>query len=283
LEKRRVAAASAFERATTPIGKMQMRRDAAQNALRFFKEIKSVRSWNNPFDFTTAEEREIGERYRTDSPASVMQGFENAARTGLGNCEEKGAICYAALANNPMLLGNSSVWACGQNGNFNHAFVLVTDVRPENAFQNPTLINDLDKTVMVCDGWTEDWYFPNLDPFTAVANGLANIANPRQMYVRNQLKANPFQSGNFILFYEGVRWTNNRFVEFDGKVIAPDRYGNVGNSSIRSGVHARPAPGLSDPYYDGVHARPTPGLSDPYGSLGSSSISIPKKPNQGTP
>jgi hypothetical protein len=163
---------------------MKARRKAAESALKFFKKIKKVRSTNNPFAFTTAANQATLDAYRDapDKSNTITQGFEDAARTGLGNCDEKARICYASLASNPRIGG--SIVTHAESVNYDHIFVLVTDA-PVPPGVN---LNTLGKTAMLVDGWTEDWYFPNLSVITALRNGLSNgVPNPRQTYVRIQI------------------------------------------------------------------------------------------------
>lgn len=168
---------------------MKARRDAARSALKFFKKIKGVRSTNNPFAFTTANDQTTLDNYRVNNPDSVAQAFEDAARTGIGNCDEKGRMCYAALVSNPRIHQNSTVTLC-EAINYDHVFVIVTDA----PFANPVNVSDFNETTMIVDGWTEDWYFPNLSVTSAALNGLANVPNPRQLYVRIQIRSHMFRS-----------------------------------------------------------------------------------------
>jgi hypothetical protein len=164
---------------------MKARRDAAKSALRFFKDIKGVRSTNNPFAGTTAEDQRTMNAYRRDRNRenTFAQSFEDAARTGLGNCDEKARICYASLIGNPRLQGNSIV-THAESVNYDHIYVVVSD----EALEPQSNLSTLGKTVMIVDGWTEDWYFPNLSWGSAVRNGLTHgVPNPRQTYVRIQI------------------------------------------------------------------------------------------------
>jgi hypothetical protein len=166
---------------------MKARRDAAKSALMYFKKIKGVRSTNNPFAFTTDNDQNTLDGYRDDSNRSntIMQSFEDASRTGLGNCDEKARICYASLIGNPRITGNSNVTHAESVG-YDHIYVLVTDAPVQPAVN----LNTLGVTAMVVDGWTEDWYFPNLSWLAAVRNGLTHgVPNPRQTYVRIQIAA----------------------------------------------------------------------------------------------
>jgi len=110
-----------------------------------------------------------------------MDAFSNAIRTGFGNCGEKASICYAGLAGNPALINNSVVTLCIVKDK-DHSIVLVSDALLD--IQSNVRIRDLGKTAMVVDGWTKDWYFPNLDKRSTFLNHLENIPNPRQFSIR---------------------------------------------------------------------------------------------------
>jgi hypothetical protein len=191
---------------------MKTRRDAAKSALRFFKDIKGVRSTNNPFDFTTVEENRAFTNYRRNNPNTITQRVEDAMRTGIGNCDQKARICLTSLMSNPLLVGNSTI-TLSESDNYDHVFVVVTD----EPFEGLVNLRNLGKTAMIVDGWTEDWYFPNLSLGTALVNRLTYVPNPRQIYVRIQLAAHllqPYVSDVPIpIFNDGQLITNNYGLE----------------------------------------------------------------------
>ncbi len=170
---------------------MIARKNAAKGALRFFKHIVPVKSPNWLSCFIDSEMScLIGESieqqqtildYRKQSDISVMDSFNNAVRTGVGNCEEKACICYAGLAGNPAIMHNSIVTLCFVVEN-DHSLVIVSDTALGS--QSNIRIRDLGKTTMVVDGWTHDWYFPNLDTRSAYLNNLGNLPNPKQFSIR---------------------------------------------------------------------------------------------------
>ncbi len=189
------------------IALMKKRRDAAKSALKFFTKTRGVKSTNNPFAGTTNNDQRVLDSYRNNNPDTITQSFEDAARTGIGNCDEKGRMCYAALVSNPMILGNSIVTLCSAI-NYDHVFVVVTDA----PIGNPAKVSRLGKTLMVCDGWTQDWYFPNLSLITAKVNGLGYVPNPRQIYVRIQVAAHlfkPYFDGDVPVFNDSELITNS--------------------------------------------------------------------------
>ncbi len=138
------------------IYKMEIRKIAAQSALKFFTDIKKV-------ERSTMDSRELSWRiaaydiideYRCHNPEEyIMQRFEDAARTGLGNCGEKAAICYASLINNPRLLGNSFITMASVD-DMDDAIVIVTEVNMRGVGSLRTA--QLSKTTLIVDGWTED-------------------------------------------------------------------------------------------------------------------------------
>ena len=63
-----------------------------------------------------------------------------------------------------------------------HNFVIVSDF--ELSIGEEFHMRNLPRTTMIVDGWTEDWYFPNLDSFTMYTNNLGSFPNPIQYVVR---------------------------------------------------------------------------------------------------
>ncbi len=171
---------------------LKKRKQAAKSALRFFKDIKSVKSTNNPFARITDEDHANLYYYRRDPDTddSVVQSFEDAAWFGVGNCEEKGRMCYASLVGNPLIPAPASnVTLCSANDfGYDHVFVVVADVPITGRSQ----LKALPITTMIVDGWTEDWYFPQLPWTQAKYYNLGNTPNPRQLYVRMQIAKHAF-------------------------------------------------------------------------------------------
>lgn len=171
---------------------MNVRKNAAQSAIKFFTEKKTIVSDNNPFAFTTAADTATVNAYRAQMQIpgqnTIANAFDHAAASGVGRCDEKGRICYAALASNPLLAAGSPVTLI-QAINYDHVFVVVADA----AVAGATDVAALGLTAMIVDGWTEDWYFPNLNAFSAGWHSLGNAPNPRQLYVRVQIQTHQFQ------------------------------------------------------------------------------------------
>ena len=170
---------------------MRTRKNAGKGALRFFKKIAPVKSANsiscymgcnlNVLMCWQLRQQRIIDDYRGEGWTSIMDSFSDAIRTGLGNCQEKASICYAGLADNPALINNSVVTLCAVENN-DHVIVLLSDAAL--VAKSSVRIRDLGKTAMVVDGWTHDWYFPNLDILSAFSNHLDNIPTPRQFSIR---------------------------------------------------------------------------------------------------
>ena len=112
---------------------------AGESALKFFKGMVQVKSttlltsghWRNYKD------QDVINFYREGwiEEGGVTQVFEDAARTGLGNCFEKAAICFSSLAVNPRILHNSFITMC-RLVHGDHVLALVTeqDIRNESFF-----------------------------------------------------------------------------------------------------------------------------------------------------
>ena len=118
---------------------MYQRNIAGESALKFFKGMVQVKSttlltsghWRNYKD------QDVINFYREGwiEEGGVTQVFEDAARTGLGNCFEKAAICFSSLAVNPRILHNSFITMC-RLVHGDHVLALVTeqDIRNESFF-----------------------------------------------------------------------------------------------------------------------------------------------------
>ena len=172
---------------------MKRRKRAAGSAIKFFTDVKEVRSANNPFDMLSKTAKDDFYRLRGMTQNTIVGTFRVTAHTGMGNCDEKGRICYAALSCNPLLLNTSEVTLCSAVG-YDHVFVIVSD----GAINGQVFLSTLGVTAMVVDGWTQDWYFPNLGYITRISQGLGKIPNPRQLYVRGQIEKHKLEYYGFV-------------------------------------------------------------------------------------
>ena len=188
---------------------LKRRKNAAKSALRYFTDKKSVKSTNNPFAFTTDRDQDTLDDYRDDPDTenSIAQSFEDASHYGIGNCDEKGRICYASLQSNPLIASPHSYVTLLEAIDYDHVFVMVADIPITGRSQ----LKALPDTTMIVDGWTQDWYFPQLPWTTAKWYGFSNIPNPRQLYVRTQIEKHDFM----------------RYGGADGMVSDAGRYGVV--------------------------------------------------------
>ncbi|CAN5380336.1 hypothetical protein BH09PSE5_BH09PSE5_27330 [soil metagenome] len=168
---------------------MKTRMNAARNSLKFFTDIAQVRSSNNPFNRKRVADQVTLDYYRNaDRKDTIVSAFNDAARTHVGNCDEKARICYSSLVGNPTLTGNS-VATLVSAVKYDHAFVVMDHAALP---AGEVGLSMLSHTAMIIDGWTEDWYFPNLSRHDALWRGLANLPNPRQLWVRKAIAAHQF-------------------------------------------------------------------------------------------
>jgi hypothetical protein len=170
--------------------------------LKFFTAIKKVESPNlgGSQTFHDFKACMTVNYYRAmcDNKWIVTQSAANAARAGVGCCCEKMSICYTSLASNPRLIDNSSVIMC-MDWLFGHAFIVVTDLDIDD--KNLFYMSELNNTTMIVDGWTEDWYFPNLSNYDTFRNYLLNIPNATQYRIRNEIKGHELKKIHHPLFH----------------------------------------------------------------------------------
>jgi hypothetical protein len=183
------------------IHKTMVRKHAAQSALKFFTDIKKIESPNlkSSPSFRSFKAYMTIHSYRAMNDKLVItQSAADAAKTGVGCCGEKMSICYTSLASNPVLLGNSSVIICTSD-TYEHAVIVVTDL--DIGDKNLFYMSELSNTTMIVDGWTEDWYFPNLSNYDTFINHLLNIPTATQYRIRNEIKGHELKTINHPLFY----------------------------------------------------------------------------------
>ncbi len=97
------------------INKVGQRNMASTCALKFFKDVVPVKSTNlrSSSKWHNSEADDALEFYREwHDDWIITQIFEDAARTAVGNCSEKAAICFSSLASNSRISHNSYVTLC---------------------------------------------------------------------------------------------------------------------------------------------------------------------------
>ena len=135
-----------------------------------------------------------------------MQLFENAARTGIGNCIEKASIGYSSLFSNPRLYNHSTVILC-QCFTFDHIFILITGHELQDTQR--ICLGELSKMSVIVDCWMEDWYFPNLNSRFAFTNGLQNIPNLIQLRIRQRVMNQEFSVKSIPIFADPMYYPSN--------------------------------------------------------------------------
>lgn len=158
-------------------------KSAAQSALKFFTDKKSIKSTNNPLARTSDLDQEILTAYRTTSPDTLSDAFKDASKFGIGNCDEKGRMVYMSLNTNPLLHANGLVVSLCESVGYDHVFTVITTAA-NGRVGAQTQFDQLGDVTMVVDGWTEDWYCPNIWTYTAIRYGVFNVHNPRQAIVQ---------------------------------------------------------------------------------------------------
>lgn len=179
---------------------MRYRKSLAINSLKILKEIKTVKSTNYFFDFTTDLQGQILDANRATVNYNTMSGPLTATLThGVGNCDEKARLCWAGIRNKPGLLPTHQCMLCA-GVDYDHVFVVIADVVIAPGVN--TTLGALGVTAIVIDGWTEDWYFPNIPTWDLINNiEFLNTPNPRQTIVRSRTRAaqiENYESGGVI-------------------------------------------------------------------------------------
>ncbi|CQD44035.1 hypothetical protein [Yersinia mollaretii] len=145
-----------------------------------------------------------------DNPNAPYKTIEQTARKvrkiGVGNCEEKAFICLEPLVKDPILRFNRSrhyINLCTSGiydsdgeciEGVDHVFVIISD----NKIMSETSMFNLGGAAIIIDGWTEDWYFPNLSNLDIEKYSLKNKKSNtyEQQYIRDLVMGGsvyPFQ------------------------------------------------------------------------------------------
>lgn len=150
--------------------KLLQRKNAAKIAIDTLRPLK-VRSTNNPFDHISKKKVQAFEFVRIYGPQDLYAVEQRTRDSHIGNCDEKGKVCLVALMK---LQEEGSLSRAGHKINFcksfyydgitaqyygyDHVYIIISD--PGDFI--PTSLKGFGKTAIVVDGWTEDWYFPNI-------------------------------------------------------------------------------------------------------------------------
>lgn len=154
------------------------RKFSAKSALHFFStnKIKSTNIWWHSLSLV---QRSTFFHDRDVSFNAISDVIDYTLKNRVGNCYEKAVICYLFLKKNPWLIRAGVVTLCTLAAR-DHTIVVVSD----SPIRQPVRLSELPQTTMVVDGWTEDWYFPNINYFDALSNNMLHLPNFFQGIVR---------------------------------------------------------------------------------------------------
>ncbi len=158
-----------------------------KKCLLFLSHIMQIKSTNKFWIGTTVAERLQLINDRNNPLNATIIGQVNLTGTSkMGNCGEKAELCYFCAQNATSFTEKCYLIHCT---NYDHAFVIVTSnaiYQPDDTFS----LSDLEKLALVVDGWTEDWYFPNLGWLETVRYiGKDMVPTPEQFVVRKRTAA----------------------------------------------------------------------------------------------
>lgn len=158
----------------------------------------NIRSTNNPFDRVSKREVEAFSNARSNGLQDLYTVEKRTRAMHIGNCDEKGKVCLVMLMAlqkiGDLSRSDHKINFCksffydgitGLNYGYDHIYIIISDPGPFT----PRSLDQFGETAVVVDGWTEDWYFPNIG-FSNRENislNLASIPNPRQKYVRDKI------------------------------------------------------------------------------------------------
>lgn len=167
---------------------------AEQATVRIFKEIAdsalekiaklNVQSSNK---FWTPNRTEVGRKLaaqRDVGYASEEDVARKISASKVGNCGEKGMAFAWFASRHPKAKGKFiyTVYAT----DWDHMWAVMTEKKL--ASDKDLLIVDLGMTGIVMDGWTEDWYFPNMPAFDKLYLNTWRSATPFALWAKNKVE-----------------------------------------------------------------------------------------------
>jgi hypothetical protein len=121
-------------------------------------------------------------------PALVAQ----VEQSRVGNCGEKGML-FAWFASLHPLAARACIYTV-EAVDWDHMWAVVTEKRL--ARKKELALTDLGATGIVLDGWTEDWYFPNLPTLDKIHLNTWRSATPFAYYVKSKVET---QGQHFVV------------------------------------------------------------------------------------
>ncbi len=173
----------------------KMNKGIAEDALEQLSKL-DMKSWNKPWNLHKKQrhqaldvQRAVGNRKRLwgDIPNQAQFIKDEADDLGyrVGNCWER-ATLFADFAAKDIRTHHFGlvVYRAEIVGRFDHVIAILTQKQQLSMNTQMSIKNDFEKAVVILDGWTEDWYFPNLDLQTAIRYGCWRAPNPFAAVVR---------------------------------------------------------------------------------------------------
>ncbi|MGL4553473.1 MAG: hypothetical protein ACRC33_20090, partial [Gemmataceae bacterium] len=108
------------------------------------------------------------------------------AQSKLGNCWERGTV-FAYFASQSPDIGKSHLYRVeAARDGADHVWAVLTT--GELTLGSTCHLSDLGKSGVVLDGWTEDWWFPNVGPLDTIAQNCWRGGNPFQLFMRAKIQ-----------------------------------------------------------------------------------------------
>src|SRR5262245_49882701 len=115
--------------------------------------------------------------------------LDKVYRTGLsrkGNCDEKGIVYAYFCSLNPACQDSKIYQAYAAN--WDHAWSVLVPGHINLELLEPYTLKDLGLEAVILDGWTEDWWFPNVPRIDRILQKCWRAENPFAKVIREKIK-----------------------------------------------------------------------------------------------
>ncbi len=160
----------------------------AESALKKLEDL-GVKSWNKPFNSDKKQRRAkigaIRHQMGQDGHYDNFQAWtERIEGSQLGNCWERGTV-FAYYASLHPDIRSSKLYRVECVG-WDHVWAVMTRVKLNVGEEYS--ISDLGTSGVILDGWTQDWWFPNVSAFDTVRLGCWRAGKPFALGVRAKIQ-----------------------------------------------------------------------------------------------
>lgn len=171
------------------VKQLRINKGIAEDALEQLSEL-GMRSWNKPWNLNAEErrlnlqiQRNVGNALGYWGDLEKQAQFIKATGQRLGNCWERATLYADFAARDPRTMKYELAIYRAKIVGWDHVIAILAKHK-SLPMGVQMAIKNFEDTAVILDGWTEDWYFPNLNLQTAIRYGVWRLPSPFAAVVR---------------------------------------------------------------------------------------------------